>query len=145
MKKRNQLKAIPLYLLILSVALSCARSFNPNIERGSTFKFREGFPELRISAIGFLDEGDKPGIDVSTDIVYGSLIYKEKQDSLQARFTIEIQVLPKENTSGSTKTHTETVTITRADPNIVNNQTIYSYDKRIPVDPGTYDINVTVI
>ncbi|MGK7369195.1 MAG: GWxTD domain-containing protein, partial [Candidatus Halalkalibacterium sp. M3_1C_030] len=33
----------------------------------------------------------------------------------------------------------------RADPNIVNNQTIYSYDKRIPVDPGTYDINVTVI
>ncbi|NGP77006.1 GWxTD domain-containing protein [Balneolaceae bacterium YR4-1] len=118
---------------------------NPNIERGSTFKFRQGFPEVRISAIGFLDEGDDPGIDVTADIVYGSLIYKENQDSLQARFTIEIQVLPKDNTSGSPTTHQETITITRSNSNIVNSQDLYSYDKRIPVDPGTYDINVTVI
>lgn len=145
MKNRKHLKAIPLYLLLLSVALSCSRSMNPNIERGSTFKFREGFPEVRVSAIGFLDEGDEPGIDVSADIVYGSLIYKEEQDSLQARFTIEIQILPKDDTRGTPTTHQETVTITRANPDIVNSQNLFSYDKRIPVDPGSYDINVTVI
>lgn len=145
MKKRNHLKAIPLYLLVLSFALSCARSFNPNIERGSTYKFREGYPEVRISAIGFLDEGVDPGINVSADLVYGSLIYKEMQDSLQARFTIEIQIIPDENTDEITKTHQETITITRANPDIVNSQETFSYDKRIPVNPGTYSINVTVI
>lgn len=145
MKKRNHLKAVPFYLLILSFALSCARSFNPNIERGSTYKFREGYPEVRISAIGFLDEGVDPGINVSADLVYGSLIYKETQDSLQARFTIEIQIVPDENTDEITKTHQETITITRANPDIVNSQETFSYDKRIPVNPGTYSINVTVI
>lgn len=145
MKKRKHLKAIPFYLLLLTVALSCSRSMNPDIERGSTFKFRQGFPEVRISAIGFLDEGDEPGIDVTADIVYGSLIYKENGDSLQARFTIEIQVLPKDDTSGSTVTNQETITISRTNSDIVNSQSLYSYDKRIPVDPGTYDINVTVI
>ena len=145
MKNRNLLKFIPFYLLIISFALSCARSMNPDIERGSTFKFREGYPEVRISAIGFLDEGDQPGIDVSADIVYGSLIYKEVEDSLQARFTIEIQILPKENSPGESKTHQETFTINRKNSNIVNSQETYSYDKRIAVEPGSYDINVTVI
>ncbi len=145
MKKRNHLKAVPFYLLILSFALSCARSFNPDIERGSTYKFMEGYPEVRISAIGFLEEGDKPGIDISADVVYGSLIYKETQDSLQARFTIEIQIIPEENTDEITKTHQETITISRDNPDIVNNQETFSYDKRIPVNPGTYSINVTVI
>lgn len=145
MKKRNHLKTVPLYLLVLSFALSCARSFNPNIERGSTYKFMEGYPEVRISAIGFLDEGVDPGINVSADLVYGSLIYKETQDSLQARFTIEIQIIPDENTDEITKTHQETITITRDNPDIVNSQETFSYNKRIPVNPGTYSINVTVI
>lgn len=145
MKKINHLKAVPLYLLILSFALSCARSFNPDIERGSSFKFREGYPEVRISAIGFLDEGDEPGIDVTAEIVYGSLIYKEVEDSLSASFTIEIQIVPEENTNEVSKVQQETISLVRQNSNIVNSQETFSFHKRIPVNPGSYTINVTVI
>lgn len=145
MFKKSNLRALPLYALILCFSLSCARSFNPDIERGSTYKFRDGYPEVRISAIGFLDEGDNPGIDVTADIVYGSLIYKQNGDSLFSEFIIEIQVIPNEETSEVTKTHQENVTISRKDPNIVHSQEIYTYSKRIPVNPGNYKINVTVL
>lgn len=137
--------AYPIYLLTLAFAFSCARSFNPDIERGSTYKYRDGYPEVRLSAIGFLDEGDKPGIDITADIVYGSLIYKEFQDSLKAEFVVEIQIVPKGETSEITKTNQEKVPIVRNNPNIVHSQEIYTYDKRIPVQPGTYTINVTVV
>jgi len=147
MNEKHDLNALPLiaYGLILVFAAACARSFNPDIERGSTYKYRDGFPEVRISAIGFLDEGDEPGIDVTADIVYGSLIYKQEQDSLKSEFIIEIQILPGDDDSRVARTHQETITIAREDPNIVHSQEIYTYDKRIPVEPGTYKINVTVI
>lgn len=145
MNKKHDLRVFPLYILILGFTLSCARSFNPDIERGSTYKYMDGYPEVRISAIGFLDEGDEPGIDVTADIVYGSLIYKQAQDSLKSEFIIEIQVLPGEDSNNIIQTHQETITIARKDPNIVHSQEIYTYDKRIPVDPGSYKINVTLI
>lgn len=145
MNMKKHLRTLPLYALILSFAFSCARSFNPDIERGSTYKYRDGYPEVRISAIGFLDEGDKPGIDITADIVYGSLIYKENQDSLKANFIVGIQIVPKDDTDEVTQTHQESITIARKNPNIVHSQELYTYDKRIPVKPGTYTINVTVI
>lgn len=128
-----------------ALLLSCARSFNPDIERGSSYKFRDGYPEVRISAIGFLDENDEPGINIAADIVYGSLVYKQKGDSLEAKFALEIQIIPKEKSEGIAKTQQKIISITRKNQDIVHSQELYTYETRIPVKPGTYQINVTVI
>ncbi len=137
------------YLAGVFTVLSCARAYNPDIERGSNFKFREGFPEVRISAIGLLSETDEPGINVSTDIVYGSLIYKERDGKSEARFTIEIQIVPQvesdEAVNLSSKTEQQSFSISRGNSDITHSQEVFSYDTRVPVKPGNYQINVTVI
>jgi len=52
----------------------CVRSTNPDVERGSLFQFQAGYPEVRSSSIGLLSETDQPLIDITTEIVLGSLI-----------------------------------------------------------------------
>ena len=133
-------------LILAAFALSCARSFNPDIERGSTYKYREGFPDVRLSAIGLLNEGDEPVINVTADVVYGSLIYKKQNGQQNARFTLETQIIPRgEDNTTPVKTRQETIDVSREDPNIINSQETYTYNTQIPIEPGEYEINLTVI
>lgn len=147
--KLVQLIPFPTFcLLALVISLAgCARSFNPDIERGSGYLFRDGYPEVRFSAIGFLDEQDEPGINVAADIVYGSLIYKKNDanDSLMARIAIDVQILDQENSSNIIKTNRFDFTIERDDPNIVYSQDVFTFEERIPVEPGKYEVSFTLV
>mgnify|MGYP006892279290 CR=1 FL=1 len=121
MKLAQLTPTLKICLLITVVSLAgCARSFNPDIERGSGYIFRDGFPEVRFSAIGFLDEQDEPGINIAADIVYGSLIYKKNDntDSLTASIAIDVQILDQENSDNIIKANRFDFTIDRTDPNI---------------------------
>lgn len=133
------------FLFLALLVMNCARSYNPDIVRGSTYKYQSGFPEVRLSAIGFLNETDEPQINIAADIVYGSLIYKEKGDMLSADIAIEIQILDQENTENIVKSQQFTVNIEEEDPNIVYSQDVFTFEKQIPVQPGRYQINLTVI
>lgn len=122
--------------------LSCARSMNPDVERGSMYQFQDGYPEVRMSAIGLLDEQDSPFVSVNTEIVFGSLVYRTIEDRTFAQVTVEIRVNEKEgNFSTSSR---DQLDVLSNDANSYNNQEVFSYEKKLDVEPGNYDIEVSV-
>lgn len=131
-------------LLLFSILLGCARSFNPNIERGSSFNFRNGYPEVRFTAIGLLNQNDQAQINIAADVVFGSLIYREENDSLMAQYTIEIQVLDKDNPSNIIDTESYPKTIITADRSIIYSQDIFTFERTIPVSPGNYEVRFSL-
>lgn len=135
----NRLSAI---FLIASICfLGCARSFNPNIERGSTYNFREGFPEFRFTAIGVIDESGQPIISVTANIVYGSLIYKQKGSNYAADIVLDLQILSDGKIAESKRF---TPTVENSDPNITYSQETFSFTQNLPASPGDYEIICTL-
>ncbi|MFH5832239.1 GWxTD domain-containing protein [Halalkalibaculum sp. DA384] len=136
---------LSLLFLASILMMGCSQSMNPDIVRGSTYQYRGGFPEVRLSAIGLLDENDEPHISVAADIVYGSLVYKEVEDMQTANIALEVQILDQADTENIIDTERFTVTIEKEDPNITYSQEVFTFEKEIPVAPGDYQINLTVI
>lgn len=135
------LKYFTFAALCLSL-LSCARSMNPDVERGSMYQFQDGYPEVRMSAIGLLDEEDNPFVSVNTEIVFGSLVYRTIEDRTFAQVTVEIRINEKEgNFSTSSR---DQLDVLSNDADSYNNQEVFSYEKKLDVEPGNYDIEVSV-
>jgi GWxTD domain-containing protein len=133
------------YLIVLCIGfMGCAKSFNPDIERGSNYQFKEGHPEVRFSAIGLINEEGEPHINVSADIVYGSLIYDQEDDTHTSNITIDIQIIDQENPDNIIESKEYTLNIEKEDPNIVYSQDTFTFQRDIPVDPGDYKINFTL-
>lgn len=131
-------------ILIAAFALSCARSSNPNIERGSNYKFRQGYPEARANAVGYIDENGEPGISVAVDVVYGSLVYKNQENQFTANFAIDIQVIESGGLKRTVTSERFTREVNSDSESIVYNQDVLNYEQRIAARPGTYDVNITV-
>lgn len=127
---------------LAALFFSCARSMNPDVERGSTYQFQDGYPEVRMTAIGLLDERDNPYVSVSAEIVYGSLVYRTIDEETFATITIETRINEKEGTFSETTR--DQLQVTSDDPGNYMNQEVFNYNKEIDVEPGSYEIEVTV-
>lgn len=130
-------------LLLAGYATGCVRSTNPDIERGSTFRFQDGYPEIRMSSIGLLSENDEPLIDVTTDIVLGSLIYSTEDDVRFAEVSLEIRILQEDGN------FSETI---RRDFSVESNydgsyqsQDVFTHHESIEARPGSFEVVVTVL
>lgn len=123
---------------------ACSKTYNPNIERGSMYTYREGYPDVRVDAIGLFDEQGNPGINVAMDIVYGSLIYKDVDNQYTAHINVDIQVVNTKDQSAPGKSVSFNYTIKRANKDISQSGETLSIERRIQVDPGQYTVNVTV-
>ena len=131
-------------MAILVLLSGCVQKVDRNIERGATYKFKEGFPEARVSAIGIFDALGEPGITVTTDIVYGSLIYKTEGNQQIANVILNIRIEDKE-TKKNIESELYSLDITAKKKNITNSQDIFTYKKWISVPPGDYTVYVTTI
>ena len=136
-----------IYLAGLMIfALSCARSYNPDIERGAEYTYRQGYPEMRMNAVGLFDEQGQPGINLAADIVYGSLVFKNNDslDVYKANVALDVQIVDRSDKSNIVRTRRYTFTVRKKDKNIVNSQEVFTFEKRIEVPPGDYAVNVTI-
>lgn len=139
---RNFIKYLS-FVIITTLVLSCARSFNPDIQRGSTLEYEHGYPEVRLSTIGLLDKNNIPSITVTADVVYGSLIYKSINDTLKADVVVEILVKPDDGNK-PTKTEHFNYSVSETDPDVQNRQTVFTLEHNINIDPGTYTVILTL-
>ena len=139
--QNNSLKYLVIAALCFSF-LSCARSMNPDVERGSLYQFQDGYPEVRMTAIGLLDAQDNPFISVTSEIVYGSLVYRTIEGQTFAQVTIEIRVNEKEG--DYSKSSRDQLDILTENSDNYTNQEVFSYEKKLDVEPGNYDIEVSV-
>ena len=131
-------------LIFASYMSGCVRSSNPDVERGSTFRFQDGYPEIRMSSIGILSEDDEPLIDVTTDVVLGSLIYSTDEEGLRtANVSIEIRVL--QNDGEFTETVREDFIVESNYNGSYQSQDVFSNRQRIEVVPGEFEVTVSVL
>ncbi len=126
------------------ISLSCARSFNPDIQRGSTYEYQAGYPEIRLSTIGILNEDNQPLIKLTSDIVFGSLIYKKEDEQFRADITVEIQVKDTD-AKQVVKTEQFSYEIKEEDNSIASRQDVFTLRKEIQTKPGNYEIYFTVL
>lgn len=126
------------------ILFGCAKSFNPDIERGANYTYRDGYPEVRFSAIGLIDDEGEPKINIAADIVYGSLIYNKKGDQFVSNVTIDLQIINRSNPDNVIGSKRYSVSIEKENPDIVYSQEIYTFQREIPVEPGNYKINFTL-
>lgn len=129
-----------LAILLLS---GCVRSSNPDVERGSLFQYQEGYPEIRTSSIGYLSEEDEPLINVTTDIVLGSLIYSTKDENRTAQVVLEIRIQQVEG--NFTKTVRRNFQIESEFEGGFISQEVFTNEETIEVVPGTFDVEITVL
>jgi len=139
------LKHILLFSVIsLGLLMSgCVRSTNPDVERGSLFQFQAGYPEVRSSSIGLLSETDQPLIDITTEIVLGSLIYSTKDDRRVANVSLEIRILQEDG--DFTKTVRRDFEIESEFEGSFISQEVFTNNEVIEVVPGTFEVNITVL
>lgn len=134
-------------LLVLPIlfVLACARQSNPDIERGSDFKYRRGFPEVSFSATGFLNEKNKPNISISADIVKESLIFKQINGSKKARIAIDIRIIKKNTTDKVVESKHFEVDISPAPSNFLDSRQTYLFKKQLDVPSGSFKVYFTII
>lgn len=121
----------------------CVRSSNPDVERGSLFQFQAGYPEVRSSSIGLLSETDQPLIDITTEVVLGSLIYSTKDDRRVANVSLEIRILQEDG--DFTKTVNREFEIESEFEGSFISQEVFTSNEVIEVVPGTFEVNITVL
>jgi GWxTD domain-containing protein len=126
------------------IIMSCARSSNPDVQRGSTYKYRAGYPEVRFSAVGFLNEQNQPSIEISANIVYGSLIFKEVNNEQQAKMAIDIRIVSKKNNDNVIESLHDEITLKNKDTNLISSQQSFIYENSVEVPPGRYEVNFTL-
>lgn len=131
-------------LLLISITYSCSNSYNPNINRGSNYLFQVGHPQATISAIGLFNQQGKPGIEVTTDIVYGSLIYKHKDGFYTANINIQIEIAKQKSDSTLGVSRNYNLSIRKKNKDIIHSGELMTFQKRFPVQPGNYKISVVV-
>jgi len=134
-----------LILAALFSLAACSSQQAANIERGSDVTFREGYPEVRILAVGLFDEQDMPGIDLTINIVKGSLIYRTRDEIYSADYELLIQVVQIVNRERVLiQNRSTTKTISESDPNIISSGEVIRYQERIPLMPGQYEVIVGI-
>lgn len=133
------------FLLIFSALYvsGCVRSANPDVERGSFFQYQDGYPEIRMSSIGLLSENDEAMIDVTTDIVLGSLIYSTIDNIRKAEVSLEIRIL--EIDGSFTETIRRDFSVESAFEGSYMSQDVFTHNEEIKVKPGSFEVLVTVM
>ncbi|HLR32716.1 MAG TPA: GWxTD domain-containing protein, partial [Fodinibius sp.] len=130
---------------LLAVCLaSCGTSRNLNIERGTGYNFQAGLPEFRTAAFGFVNEENNTILEITAEVVKGSLIYKEENDTLQARISVEYQVQDQENSDNILVSEQLERTIKSTDQEVTSTREALELTFSHPVDPSRYRVLVSI-
>jgi GWxTD domain-containing protein len=142
MSNRN-LFTLSVLLISAGILFSCTRATNPDIERGSSYFFQDGYPELRISALGYLNEEDEGVINVAADIVEGSLIFRERDGMNRADIDFEVRIVGIEGTTHS-ETYTSSLSVNNQQLGFVTTQNVVKFERDIKVPPGNYEVHISI-
>lgn len=139
------LKRAPLLLLLTVAIVSCSNTEPTTVDRGSGYTYRQGYPELRVTAVGYYDDSDAPMIQIVTDVVKSSLIYRSQADTFFATGNLSVQVVPEGAEGGSSMIQQVfPVEIRSIDPGVRQSGEVHTVTRDFPVMPGTYQVVVTL-
>lgn len=134
---------LPLILVFAFLLSGCSNKYIDRVDRAENFSYTPGEPELRISATGYITPEDSTKLIVTTDIVYGSLIYSLRDDALQADVVLNIQVNNRSDDK-NVVSHQYEYSIRGEDQSINVSQDVYSIEKEYYVEPGEFEVSMAV-
>lgn len=123
----------------LVLVISC-RATKPEVERGGDYEFQFGHPEIRVSALGVLDQEDSAIVQIATEIIYSSLINKYKDDRRYSEIEIEYSVTSTD--SDFNKTIKRELTI-ESTPGKVSGES-FTLQEEVSAIPGNFEVLVSV-
>lgn len=131
-----------IFILIGALFISCARAFNPDIERGSSYAYKAGHPEVRVIATGLVDNTGQGFIHVAADVIQSSLIYRTVEEVQVAEIVFEVKIqndyhFDISQTSIKVEHDTENTYIT-------THETV-KIQRRMNAPPGTYEVIISVM
>lgn len=136
---------ILIFFVAASIAmLSCGTSRNLDIERGTGYNFQVGHPEYRTTVFGYMDEEEGTLLEIGAKIVKGSLIYKDQNDTLQARISVEYQVQDLDNNKNVIISEQSTEIVESTDQDISSTRETLDLNYTHPIDPGRYEVVINV-
>ena len=134
-----------MFTLFPVILTACAGTDEATTERGSGYGYREGFPEVRVSAIGYFADDDTPSIQVVADIVKGSLVYKSEEGVTSASATLTVQVIKVDQKSRTGLTSMQIpITLEGRAGEIVQSTELHTVVETIPVTSGEFEIMITL-
>ena len=122
----------------------CNNKYIDDIDRGAGYNYQPGLPELRLATTGQIDETNTPTIIVSGNIVYGSLVYTQNNNELEANILIEMIIQSKSDDGILPLRRELQKTIQRSNQSIVNSQDVFRFEEVFEVEPGDYIIRTVV-
>jgi len=138
-------KTYSIAILLASLILGCAQSYNENIERGSSFEFRKGHPEVKLSATGFVTPDDSAMVDITANIAFRSMVFKEEEGKQQANLSIEVFIEGQNKGNNVTTTKNYQVQVEKDLSDISESNKSYLFEKELQIAPGEHKIYLTVI
>jgi len=135
------IKLTSILFLAAFILISC-KTTNVNVERGSNYTFRVGYPEIRLSAVGIISDDDIPIISTSTELMFSSLIYKNSSNDRVAEILFELQIINK--ITGTLISFNDTYQIIDNAESRALNLDSYQIQKTFTVEPGYYVITAKV-
>lgn len=146
MQSRKNLVASMLFIAGISLLVACSSTKHANIKHGTSYNYQEGFPEFRISAFGYIDEQEGPTLTITTEIVKGSLTYKQSRDSdsLYANIAVDYQIIDKDNPENIISTERIERTISSTKNSITSSQEVLKLELIKQVSPSNYEIVIKV-
>ena len=142
----NSLRTL-LLLLTFAGALflvGCSSSKIDTTQQGSDYKYKVGHPELRINTFGFVDQEQGPTLEITAEIVEGSLVYSQQDDSLTANIAVDIQIIDREDRENIIENQRITKSVTSSNENITSSRETITINYSQQVSPSKYNISVTV-
>lgn len=136
-----RLFTIAVFALITS---TCSSSRVADVERGTDYRYKPGHPEFRINTFGFVDEEKGPLLDISAEIVKGSLVYSGSNDSLTAHFAVTIQITDLDNPENMVENQRFERTVRSSDKTVSAGRDIVEIRHRLQVEPSNYRITISV-
>lgn len=135
-----------IYLLALpAVVLACSNSYIDKIERGDDFNYKPGLPELRIASSAYIDTTNTAHLSVAGDIVYGSLIYLEKDGLYEADFNMIITVTEERSSQNLYIQESFRDTLRSSSKEVIYSQDVYKFEREYQIIAGNYTIEVLLI
>lgn len=132
---------LPILITILLLLHSCARTFNPDIDMGSGYELIPGTPDVRMDAIGYLDDNNIPFINVTIQINKNSLIYKSDVERRFAEVEIDIRIVDSE--TSESRSFQEILIIN--DPSQQLGEGIYYvFSDNYEIKPGEHIVTATI-
>jgi len=136
---------ILLLLPAVFLIISCSGTMEQNIERGSTFLYEPGYPEVTVSAFGLMDEEQNSYIEVTADITYESMIFSEDDEGSRfAEVEMEIQAINSSNGDSPVITETKRERISEAAMDEAGVDRSLTLVERLDIEPGNYELHISV-